>query len=166
MRILATFVLSSALILGAGTAHAQIMDDERGLNSYSAVLNLLRSYGIEASAVSWGEVESMCLPLNDNGKGALAYNRCRFERARDQVIYAQDSAACDDEARAFNPDTIRYQAFVTPGAPANAASVVPLALASTPAVNDVESFRRHVFNHCMSDKGWRNPRNYRFGQTD
>lgn len=155
--------LIAALVLGSSMAHAQSDPDELFFKNYTGVVKLLRGSGIEPSRINWNDVETMCTQLKDPTT-EVPYNRCRYERARDQAIYRDDAVVCDNESIAVNPDNVRYQAFVDGTASTVPGTTVPV-ITSAPAVADREAFKRYVFDRCMTDKGWRSPRNYRFGLT-
>jgi hypothetical protein len=39
-------------------------------------------------------------------------------------------------------------------------------LNTVPAVADARAFQRHLFNRCMYEKQWKNPRDYRRGKQN
>lgn len=158
-------IVTAALTLITSCAMAQV--PETMLKDYTGVTNLLRANGIEPSAVRWNEVEAMCMPLKA-GTDTITYNRCRYERARDQIYFINDANICNVEARAFNPKVLRYRTVIdtTPNqGPDYDTSQATLNLLNTaPAVADAGAFRSYMYNHCMTDRGWRSPNNYRQGQ--
>lgn len=158
-------LMFSTLVLGSAVAHAQADSDDIFFRSYTGVVKLLRASGIEPSRVEWNDIEMMCTQLKDPSS-EIPYNRCRFERARDQALYRDDSIVCDNESRAVNPNSVRYQGFID-GSPVNGGvtTTVPV-ISSEPAVADKAAFKRYIFDRCMTDKGWRSPRNYRFGLSN
>jgi len=149
-------LLGCTLCLLASAAGANSRD-------YKWLINNLEVYGISPSSIQWSQVESLCMPYRT--AAAAQYQACKLEKALLQADYEADSSSCDDTARAFNPAHLRYKAVVleTTLPPAPVASSVTL-LNTTPAVADEGAFSRHLFDQCMADKGWRNPRDYRRGR--
>ncbi len=131
---------------------------------YHWLINNLQVYGISPSSIQWSEIETLCLPYRT--AATAQYQACKLEKALLQADYTEDSTRCEDTARAFNPAHLRYQAVVvgTTLPPAPVSSTVTL-LNTVPAVADSEAFGRHLFDECMANIGWRNPRDYRRGKA-
>lgn len=127
---------------------------------YPWIINSLKSEGISPSRIQWAQIDTLCQPLK---LSAEEYSQCRLEKARLQYDFDEDRATCEDQAQAFNPNTLRYKAVVLEGA-GDATATLSM-LNTTPAVTNEASFRRYLFNQCMRQLGWRNPRDYRRGRV-
>lgn len=132
---------------------------------YTWIINNLRASGVSPSSIRWADVETLCLPFKPQDSDH--YQHCKLEKALLQADYGADATSCNDTARSFHPNNLRYQTVIV------GTSLVPTPvnttltyLNTTPAVADGAAFERHLFDRCMSDKGWRNPRNYHRGRAE
>src|SRR4051812_48451042 len=91
----------------AVASHAQTPGEPnpKFFKSFTGVTALLRANGVEPSRLQWGIIEQTCAGFNDH-TNPLDYNRCRFEKARDQAYSGTDANACNGEAVANYPDAL------------------------------------------------------------
>lgn len=151
------------LLFAAPAAHAQAVDEDALLTDYIGLTKLLRTNGVDPVFIRWQEIESMCLPLQ-TPRSSMAYNRCRYAKAIDQALFADDSEACDNESIAIYPDGLKEfttTAIIEKTGDKNSVTTITRPPSS---VKDIRAMRRYAYDSCMSEKGWRNTRNYRFGQ--
>lgn len=155
-----------ALLLAAP---ALALDENALLKDYIGLTKLLKTNGIDPVKIQWSEIENLCLPLKEP-MDQTTYNRCRYEKARDQFTFGGDKAACENEAQAIYPDnyTKPTQAVInanTSSATGNTASTTTIT-SPAPSSTDLRAMRRNAFDHCMSEKHWRNANNYQLGRTE
>lgn len=155
------FALTFALLAGiAPVAMAQSAEK----TGYINIINRLKVDGISPSSIRWSEIDALCLPLKSSSPAD--YNECRYERAILQSDYEDDATLCRDTAQAFRPTRLRYRAVALGESMDGATEEALTLLNTTPAIANERAFTRHVFQQCMSNKGWRSPRDYRRGRND
>jgi hypothetical protein len=158
------YILLLTLCMAWLPSVAMAEDEALAPESFTQVSALLRSDGIEPSAVEWSTITSMCLAF-DKKKTPGRYFSCLRTKAQDQVWHAQDSAICHDESRAFNPSIFQCGIQVQTVVSEQTGIHLPVNTGEKNVINDPRAFRRHLFNRCMIDRGWRSPKRFQLGRT-
>jgi hypothetical protein len=138
------------------------IDENALLKDYIGLTKLLKSNGIDPVNIRWNEIEAMCLSLQD-ATDPTVYNRCRYQKATDQFLFADDANTCNKEAGAIYPDGLSQtqQTITQP----NGTTTTTSTTRPTSAVQDVRALRRYDYDHCMTEKGWRSSDNYQLGRS-
>lgn len=158
MRIL-LYVLLLALPLSA-----QAFSNPDLLKDYIGLTKLLKANGVEPARVQWQTIEMMCIGLKEPHSN-VAYNQCRFEKAVDQTVYANDSAACNAEARAAYPSSLKKPeptTIVTLGGMDNHLTTIT---APRTRNSEIRDGRRSLFDRCMLDRNWVNTSDWQMGRS-
>lgn len=146
-------------------APAAMAYDERALlKDYIGLTKVLASYGINASAVNWGEIEPLCLGLKSDSD-PITYNECRLEKAINQVAYHSDTGACDAESQALYPSSLqRTSPELTIEHRGDDDKTDVTTVSEAPLyTTDLKAGRLYVFDRCMKDHGWRAAHDWRLG---
>ena len=149
----------------AGIAHAQDADDvdPKFFKDFTGVSKLLRANGVEPAGIKWAFIETVCSPMNDR-TDPTAYNRCRFEKARDQVFFRGDTRICRNESVAAYPDALLGNNPITAVRYKNGVATTTVVEQTPLSRSDVDAMRRASFEGCMDSKGWRDSRSYLMGR--
>ena len=133
-------ILILLVILFCSAAFAEEQEGEAQFKDWNAVVSLLRLNGVDASKVSWTEIETACMAL----KGSVpenAYNKCKFDKALDQNQFGNDQSYCQSAAE---------QKYI---------ELVENARNHRNQLNNQQAtdFKNAAFITCMHDSKWNDP---------
>jgi len=127
------------------------------LQDFNGLAHALRARGVEPSTLDWTSIETACMGYRS--AAAPVFNRCRLQKGIDQMLFANHSAGCNDEARAFYPrSSSSPRAVVIEGD-----TVVTLKEGGI-YPSDRAAGRRYIYDRCMTEKGWLHTHDWRMGR--
>jgi len=133
--------------------------DEAHFKDWITLSALLRSKGLDPVRINWLAIEPMCLGFKKQDSETL-YNRCKYEKARDEAAYGGDAAYCRHQAVLVAPVGVHARRRIVHSASLRY-EVVDNHFGTIPA-HDYALLRENSFEGCMRGQGWISP--YGWGQ--
>jgi hypothetical protein len=149
------------LCLAPVCARAETVEDA-SLKDWLTLSALLRSKGVNTVASNWQEINSMCLGLKA-GDSEVPYNRCRYEKAIDEVAFRGDANYCSHQANAVLPPLMvrtRQSNFHSVSMTYQFTDTYTQPLSP----QELNALKQSSFQGCMKGQGWVNAEDWRLGR--
>ena len=155
--------LVTLLLIGALALPAQASPDA-AFADWNKLVGTLQRYGIAAHEVNWAAIEPMCLSLK-TPYDQTEYNRCKFERAREQRVYQADYYACRTQAKGHYPRYLARRDLVETRimGDSNGYGRITQTIAEPIRGRELNELRAGGISACMQNLGWASPNDWRLG---
>jgi hypothetical protein len=152
--LLGLFFVILAGIFAAALAQTDLQSEDSPFKNWLTLTDYLRSKGIEPSKVNWQPIETMCLGLKQSDESA--YNKCKYEKVRDQSLHQADRQQCYTRAVAQYPDRLAQIDTTETIREINASGKVRVFERVVPPISTIElsSLRDAAVVQCMQSLGW------------
>ena len=149
------------LLLALLPLSAQAQQGSGEFQSWLTMVDYAKSKGV--TPATWSAYESMCVNLK-KGTDETAYNKCMFEKARDQGLYESDKAQCLAHTSATYPDSLLQASSETlreTDKDGRIRTLERIVKAIDP--QELQSLRKSATIECMQRAGWANADNWKMG---